>query len=265
VPEQSGNGGVLRVCVLYPDLMNIYADRGNLLMLERRCAWRGLGFELLASGLGEPLDGEAHDLYYLGGGQDRDQRLCAEDLVQAKGAALRAAAARDALVLGVCGGYQLLGHSYMLGAEQIEGVGLLDAYTVREDGPRLIGNVAIEVAPEQLAWPGAESARASGEVAARRILAGFENHGGRTRLGDGARPLGRVLRGFGNDGRSGFEGAVCGSVIGTYLHGPLLPKNSWFADWLIARALRRATETLAPLADGLEQAAHDSALRAAGV
>jgi lipid II isoglutaminyl synthase (glutamine-hydrolysing) len=259
VPEQSRNGSVLRVCVLYPDLMNIYADRGNLLMLERRCAWRGLGFELLASGLGEPLDGEAHDLYYVGGGQDR------EDLVKTKGEALRAAAARDALVLGVCGGYQLLGHSYILGGERIEGVGLLDAYTVREDAPRLIGNVAIEVAPEQLAWPGAESVRASGEVTARRILAGFENHGGRTRLGGGARPLGQVLRGFGNDGRSGFEGAVCGSVIGTYLHGPLLPKNSWFADWLIARALRRATGTLAPLADGLEQAAHDSALRAAGV
>ena len=256
---------MLRVCVLYPDLMNIYADRGNLLMLERRCAWRGLGFEQLASGLGEPLDGDAHDLYYVGGGQDRDQRLCAEDLVQNKGEALRAAAAREALVFGVCGGYQLLGHSYTLGGEQIEGVGLLDADTVREDGPRLIGNVAIEVAPEQLARPADGSARAAGEEAARRILAGFENHGGRTRLGSGARPLGRVLRGFGNDGRSGFEGAVCGSVIGTYLHGPLLPKNAWFADWLIARALALTPGTLAPLEDQLERAAHDSALRAAGV
>ncbi len=106
----------LRVCALYPDLMNIYADRGNLLMLERRCAWRGIGFELDASGLGETLDADAHDLFYLGGGQDRDQRLCAEDLLadQARRRS-RAAAARDAVVLGVCGGYQLLGHSYTLG------------------------------------------------------------------------------------------------------------------------------------------------------
>jgi CobQ-like glutamine amidotransferase family enzyme len=266
VPEQSASGdGALRVCVLYPDLMNIYADRGNLLMLERRCTWRGLGFDLLASGLGEPLDPDAHDIYYVGGGQDRDQRLCAEDLVRTKGEALRAAARRGALVLGVCGGYQLLGHSYTLAGEQIAGVGLLDAYTVREDGPRLIGNVAIEVALGQPARPTENSGGARSEQGARRILAGFENHGGRTRLGGGAQPLGRVLRGFGNDGRSGFEGAVCDSVIGTYLHGPLLPKNAWFADWLIARALGLAPDELAPLEDELERAAHDSALRAAGV
>ncbi len=134
----------LRVCALYPELMNIYADRGNLLVLERRCAWRGIGFQLSSSTLGETLDGERHDLFYIGGGQDRDQRLCAEDLIENKRAGLQRAAARDALVLGVCGGYQLLGHSYSLGGEEIEGVGLLDVHTVREDGPRLIGNVAIE-------------------------------------------------------------------------------------------------------------------------
>ena len=135
---------MLRVCALYPDLMNIYADRGNLLVLERRCLWRGIGFELSASGLGEPLDAERHDLHYLGGGQDRDQRLCAADLVEGKREALHTAAARGAVVLGVCGGYQLLGHSYTLGEEQIAGVGLLDVRTVRSEGPRLIGNVAIE-------------------------------------------------------------------------------------------------------------------------
>ena len=133
------------MCALYPDLMNIYADRGNLIVLERRCAWRGIGFELCSSGLGDQLDPDAHDLFYLGGGQDRDQRLCAQDLLETKRDALHAAAARGAVVLGVCGGFQLLGHSYALGAEQIEGVGLLDVRTVREDGPRLIGNVAIEV------------------------------------------------------------------------------------------------------------------------
>ena len=175
--------------------MNIYADRGNLLVLARRCSWRGIGFELESSGLGEPLDPDAHDLFYLGGGQDRDQRLCAEDLIETKRGALHAAAARGAFVLGICGGYQLLGRSYALGDEQIPGVGLLEAHTVREDGPRLIGNVAIEVAlGDDTAGDG-------------RVLAGFENHGGRTHLGDGEHALGRVLKGHGNDGHSGMEGA----------------------------------------------------------
>jgi lipid II isoglutaminyl synthase (glutamine-hydrolysing) len=238
----------LRVCALYPDLMNIYADRGNLLMLERRCEWRGIGFRLEASGLGEPLDPDAHDLFYLGGGQDRDQQLCAEDLLQIKREALAAAAARDAVVLGICGGYQLLGRSYALGGEEIEGVGLLDVSTVREDGPRLIGNVAIEV-----------------ELGGRRVLAGFENHGGRTTLGADVQPLGRVLRGHGNDGRSGFEGARRANTLGTYLHGPLLPKNAWFADWLIATALGIEEAALRPLDDGFEQRAHADARRAAGL
>jgi CobQ-like glutamine amidotransferase family enzyme len=240
----------MRVCALYPDLMNIYADRGNLLLLERRCAWRGIGFEVTAAGLGDAIDPEAHDLFYLGGGQDRDQRLCAYDLVETKRDALHAAADRGALILGVCGGHQLLGHSYELGDEHIPGVGLVNLHTVRaEGGDRLIGNVAIEV---DLDGDGVT-----------RVLAGFENHGGRTHLDGGEQPLGRVLKGHGNDGRSGFEGVRRGSVIGTYLHGPLLPKNAWFADWLIARATGRPE--LTPLADALEDAAHLSARRAAGV
>jgi len=245
VPE-GATGSVLRVCALYPDLMNIYADRGNLIVLERRCAWRGIGFELTPCGLGEALDGDAQDLYYIGGGQDRDQRLCAEDLLALKGEALRQAAAREAIVLGVCGGYQLLGSSYALDDERIEGVGLLDVQTVRGAGERLIGNVAIEPAGME------------GEV-----LAGFENHGGRTTLGPSQAPLGRVLHGHGNDGRSGYEGARSGNTIGTYLHGPLLPKNVWFADWLIATALGLAPQELAPLGDEIEAATHASALRAA--
>jgi len=255
VPDspEAGND-TLNVCALYPDLMNIYADRGNLLVLERRCAWRGIGFEVSASSLGEPLDADAHDLYYLGGGQDRDQRLCAEDLLATKRDALHAAAARGALVLGVCGGYQLLGHSYSLDGEQIEGVGLLDVHTVREPGPRLIGNVAIEISLE-----------GAGEGLGDGVLAGFENHGGRTYLGDGQPPLGRVLSGYGNDGSSGLEGAVRRGVIGTYLHGPLLPKNVWFADWLIARALGLPADALVALEDDLERQAHTSALHAAGL
>jgi hypothetical protein len=239
----------LRVAALYPRVMNIYADRGNILFLQQRCRWRGLGFELAAKEAGEPLDGELHDLYYIGGGQDRDQRLCAEDLLETGGEALREAADRGAIVLGVCGGYQLLGRSYALGDEQIEGVGLLDVETVREDGPRLIGNVAIE-------------ATLDGETLE---LAGFENHGGRTRLGLGQRPLGRVLEGYGNDGDSGLEGAVSRHVIGTYLHGPLLPKNPHFADWLLAHALGRDPAELAPLDDRFPEAAHSDALRVAGV
>jgi len=244
----------LRVCALYPDLMNIYADRGNLLVLERRCRWRGIGFRLQASGLGEELDGEQHDLFYIGGGQDRDQQLCAADLIARKRAGLHAAARRGAVILGVCGGYQLLGHSYTLGSEEIDGVSLLDVRTVRSDQPRLIGNVAITAAV-QVGTDG------DGE----RVLAGFENHAGHTRLGSGQQPLGRVLRGHGNDGSSGLEGAISGNTLGTYLHGPLLPKNAWFADWLIARALCIDPDELDPLDDALEDATHLSARRAAGV
>jgi lipid II isoglutaminyl synthase (glutamine-hydrolysing) len=266
VPEaHSGSAGRrLRVCALYPDLMNIYADRGNLLMLEHRCAWRGIGFELASSSLGEPLDASAHDLFYLGGGQDRDQRLCAADLLETKRDALHEAASRGAIVLGICGGYQLLGRSYVLGEQRIEGVGLLDVETVREDGARLIGNVAIEV---RLDGDKAREASDKGEhdSARERVLAGFENHGGRTTLAPGQAPLGRVLRGHGNDGRSGFEGARSGNTIGTYLHGPLLPKNSWFADWLIARAIGIDVSELEPLEDTLEHAAHAGARRVAGL
>ncbi|MBJ7329468.1 MAG: glutamine amidotransferase [Solirubrobacteraceae bacterium] len=237
---------VLRICALYPDVMNIYADRGNLLVLERRSAWRGIEVHITSAGFGDAVDPDAHDLFYLGGGQDRDQALCARDLVDTKRDALHAAADRGALVLGICGGFQLLGHVYELGDEEIPGLGLVDLRTVRSDGPRLIGNVAIEV-------------ELDGE---RRTLAGFENHGGRTHLGPDEAPLGRVLSGHGNDGRSGFEGVRRGTVIGTYLHGPLLPKNTWFADWLIAHA---TGAELAPLDDALETAAHASARRAAGV
>jgi CobQ-like glutamine amidotransferase family enzyme len=206
-----------------------------------------MGFELTGAGLGEAVDPEAHDLFYIGGGQDRDQALVAEDLVATKRDALHAAADRGAVVLGVCGGYQLLGESYEMGAEHLPGVGLVDLRTVRGDGPRLIGNVAIEMETED----------------GTRVLAGFENHGGRTHLGSGEQPLGRVLRGHGNTGSSGYEGVRRGTVVGTYLHGPLLPKNAWFADWLIRTALR--LDALDPLDDAFEDAAHAEARRAAGV
>lgn len=241
----------LRVLSLYPEQMNIYADRGNILFLQRRCEWRGIGFLHAGAGPGEAVDPAAHDLFYVGGGQDRDQRMVARDMVASKRQALAAAVDDGAVLLAVCGGYQLLGHSYQMGAETLPGLGLADLETVREDGPRLIGNVAIEV--ELGAGP--------------RLLAGFENHGGRTYLGAGAAPLGRVVKGFGNNGSDGGEGVRRANMIGTYLHGPLLPKNAWLADHLIALALERRYGTrphLEPLDDTLERAAHESARAAAG-
>jgi lipid II isoglutaminyl synthase (glutamine-hydrolysing) len=237
----------LRVCSLYPELMNIYADRGNIAVLRARCEWREIGFQHAAASLGEPLDPDAHDLFYMGGGQDRDQIAVAHDMAATKRDALHAAADRDAVVLAVCGGYQLLGNSYQLGAEELPGVGLVDLRTVREAGPRLIGNCSIE------------ADLGSGP----RVIAGFENHGGRTYLGAAERPLGRVLSGHGNNGRDGFEGVHRRNVIGTYLHGPLLPKNIWLADRLIELALGIELDPLPNQA--LEDGAHASALRAANV
>ncbi|MGH2940827.1 MAG: type 1 glutamine amidotransferase [Solirubrobacterales bacterium] len=242
----------LRVLSLYPEQMNIYADRGNILFLQRRCEWRGIDFTWQGAGPGESVDPSAHDLFYIGGGQDRDQRVVAADMVETKRAALATAVDDGAALLAVCGGYQLLGESYQLGEETLPGLGLADLRTVREEGPRLIGNVAIET-------------ELGGE---RRLLAGFENHGGRTYLGAGARPLGRVVKGHGNNGGDGFEGIWRDNMVGTYLHGPLLPKNAWLADHLIELALERRYgdhPTLDPLPDELERAAHASARAAAGV
>jgi lipid II isoglutaminyl synthase (glutamine-hydrolysing) len=242
----------LRVLGLYPDQMNIYADRGNIIFLRRRCEWRGIGFAYDGAGQGESVDPAAHDLFYIGGGQDRDQRAVAADMVETKRAALAAAVDEGAVVLAVCGGYQLLGESYQLGEETLPGLGLADLRTVREEGPRLIGNVAIET-----------------ELGGgKRLLAGFENHGGRTYLGTSARPLGRVVKGHGNNGADGFEGVWEKNMIGTYLHGPLLPKNAWLADHLIELALERRygrRPSLDPLPDDLEHAAEASARTAAGV
>jgi len=241
----------LRVMWLYPDHMNIYADRGNIAMLERRCEWRGIGFELGTAGPNQPVDPDAHDLFYMGGGQDRDQALVAGDLVETKRDSLVAALGSGASMLAVCGGYQLLGHSYEMGAESLPGLGLVDLRTVREPGERLIGNVVIEV----------DLGRGP------RRLAGFENHGGRTYLGTGEQPLGRVVTGFGNNGKDGAEGVHRGRLIGTYLHGPLLPKNAWLADvlirWALTRRARSSPPQLEPLDDRLEDAAHECAERAA--
>ena len=234
---------MIRVGHLYPEYLNIYADRGNIAVLSRRAAWRGHELEVEAIGMGDAVVPGAHDLLYVGGGQDREQALVALDIT-GKGEALREAVAAGAVVLAVCGGYQLLGDFYRdrSGAE-LPGAGVLPLHTVAGD-TRMIGDVLLECELE----PGD-----------RRTIAGFENHAGRTILEDGADPLGRVVAGFGNDGESGFEGCRAGRVVGTYLHGPLLPRNPWLADWLLAQAVaHRAGEppVFEPLADALEHEAH---------
>lgn len=240
----------LRLLSLYPDQMNIYADRGNILFLQQRCEWRGIDFEVTRCGPGDGFDPGTHDLIYIGGGQDRDQKAVARDLVATKRDAMVAARDDGAAILAVCGGYQLLGESYQLGQEVIQGLGLVDLRTVREDGPRLIGPASIEVKLD----------------GTPRTVAGFENHGGRTWLGPDAEPFGKVIHGHGNNGKDGHEGVRQGNLIGTYLHGPLLPKNSWLADHLIRVGLQHhqgGEIELEPLDDTLEEAAHLSALAAA--
>jgi lipid II isoglutaminyl synthase (glutamine-hydrolysing) len=235
---------------LYPDYLNIYADRGNIAVLARRAAWRGHELDVRTVSVGQPVEPGEHDLLYVGGGQDREQALVAEDLV-AKAARVRAAVEGGAALLAVCGGYQLLGRSYrdFHGAD-LPGIGLFRHETVAGD-TRMIGDVLLECELE----PGVV-----------RTLAGFENHAGRTKLDPGAEPLGRVVAGFGNDGESGFEGCRVGRAVGTYLHGPLLPRNPWFADWILGQALaHRLGEppVFEPLPDELEQQAHSvSAARA---
>ncbi len=234
----------IRVGHLYPDYLNIYADRGNIAVLAQRAARRGIGFEVDAVGIGELPPPGAYDLLYVGGGQDREQALIAPDIA-AKGPAIAEAVAGGAVVLAVCGGYQLLGRFYRdrYGSE-LPGAGVLPLHTVAGER-RMIGDVLLECELE----PGV-----------RRSLAGFENHAGRTVLDAGAEPLGRVLAGFGNDGASGYEGCRLGHAIGTYLHGPLLPRNPWLADWVLARAVAHRSggepPELDPLDDGLETEAH---------
>jgi len=234
----------LRVCHLYPEHLNIYADRGNIAVLRARCEWRGIGFAVDGCGPGDPLP-EA-DLYYVGGGQDRDQLLVEDDLV-GRADGLRAAIDDGAWMVAVCGGYQMLGHYYRgHQGDEIRGTGLVDLVT--EAGPtRMIGNISIDCELR----PGEPM-----------TVVGFENHAGRTRLGEGVRPLGRVLHGHGNNGRDGGEGVHTGRIVGTYIHGPLLPKNPALADHLIGAALERrhGTVALEPLDDRLEGMAHDVAI-----
>ena len=235
---------ILRVGHLYPEYLNIYADRGNIAVLERRAATRGHELRIEPVTLGTTLAPGAHDLLYVGGGQDREQAMIAPDLA-ARRISLQAAVDGGAALLAVCGGYQLLGRGYRgRDGSFMEGVGLFPHETVAGE-TRMIGDVLLE---------------SSLDDARGKTIAGFENHAGRTLLDPGASALGRVVAGYGNDGTSGYEGCRVGTAIGTYLHGPLLPRNPWVADlllsWAVAHASGSQPEPLAPLDDDLEHAAH---------
>ena len=207
---------------LYPAQLNLYGDRGNIITLQRRCQMHGIALRVVPLGIGDALAPDEYDLLFIGGGQDREQAPVAQDIFDMKGIGLWAAVEDDMPVLAVCGGYQLLAHYYRpaIGPD-MRGLGIFDAWTIHKGAhvPRCIGDIAIE-------WNGS-------------TLVGFENHGGRTYLGT-AKPLGRVLRGHGNNSEDHTEGAVYRNAFGTYLHGSLLPKNPHFADHFLALALRRS-------------------------
>ncbi len=230
----------LRVAHLYPELLNLYGDSGNILVLRKRLEWRHLGCTAHEVHMGERASLTGIDLVFIGGGSDREQRIVCDEL-QRQRSELAAFVEDGGVLLAVCGGYQLLGHSYLMGNEEVRGLSLVDLYTDR-GSPRLIGNVMVEsrIAPQP--------------------IVGYENHGGRTHLGARVEPLGRVLFGNGNDGKSGQEGCLYRNVVGTYVHGPLLPKNPCMADWLLSRALERRGDTgeLEPLDDTEELAANET-------
>lgn len=232
----------LRICHLYPDLLNLYGDRGNILCMRRRLEWRGIAAEVTEVSAGETADFAQFDLFFIGGGQDFEQEVLLSDLKAGKDAELKAAIADGKTVLAVCGGYQMLGNYYKTwDGHQCDFIGAVDFYTVGSKD-RTIGNFLFECLPES----------------GGSTVVGFENHSGKTFLGPGVSPLGKVLTGGGNNGEDGFEGVRYHNVFGTYSHGPVLPKNPQLCDFILQTALRsRYPElTLQPLDDTAENAAH---------
>lgn len=232
----------LKICHLYPDVLNLYGDTGNISCLTQRLRWRGIEAEVTPLPIGETADFAQFDLFFIGGGQDFEQEVLLEDLHRGKARELISAVEDGKVFLAICGGYQMLGRYYKTHTgEQCDFIGALDLYTEGSD-TRMIGNYMFELPPEN----------------GGGTIVGFENHSGKTWLGSGIAPLGRVLSGFGNNGEDGTEGARYKNVFGTYSHGPLLPKNPEFADMLLLTALRlRHPQTeLTPLDDALELSAH---------
>lgn len=228
---------------MYPDVLNLYGDRGNILCMLSRLRWRGIGAEVVRLPIGETARLSDFDLIFIGGGQDFEQQVLLDDLHRGKDRELRAAIEDGKTMLTICGGYQMLGAYYeTYDGQRCDFIGALDLYTVGSR-QRMIGNYKFQCGPES----------------GGSLVVGFENHSGKTRLGGGVQPLGRVLAGYGNNGEDGTEGARYRNVFGTYSHGPLLPKNPELCDFILLTALRRkyGAAELAPLDDGAERFAHD--------
>ena len=238
----------LNICHLYPEVLNLYGDRGNIRCLSRRLSWRGIDCYVDELKIGEKKDLTAYDLFFIGGGQDFEQEVLLSDLNSGKGAEIKAAVEDGKTFLCICGGYQMMGHYYQThDGVKCEFLGVVDFHTVGSD-TRMIENSAFRL----------------GEESGAGTVVGFENHSGKTYLGDGVRPLGTILKGCGNNGEDGTEGVRYRNVFGTYSHGPVLPKNPEFADFLLKTALQRRYGkeiVLDPLSDGFENLAHDSVLK----
>ena len=233
----------LKICHMYPDVLNLYGDRGNVRCLQQRLRWRGIDSVVERLPIGAQARLGDFDLVFIGGGQDFEQQVLLEDLHRGKDREIRAAIEDGIPFLTICGGYQMLGHYYeTYDGQRCDFIGALDLYTVGSK-QRMIGNYKFQC--------GTESGGS--------LVVGFENHSGKTRLGSGVQPLGQVLAGFGNNGEDGTEGARYRNVFGTYSHGPLLPKNPALCDFILLTALQRkyGTAELAPLDDTAELAAHD--------
>lgn len=237
----------MRICHLYPDLLNLYGDRGNIICLKRRLEWRGIDAEVTEIPVGMPADFTQFDLIFIGGGQDFEQEVLLPDLKSGKGQNLKAAIADGKTILGICGGYQMLGNCYETwDGVKCDFIGAIDLYTVGSK-ERMIGNFAFECLPES----------------GGSKVVGFENHSGKTYLGSGVQPLGKILSGGGNNGEDGGEGVRYLNVFGTYSHGPILPKNPELCDFILQTALRERFPSLelVPLDDVAELAAHDAMLK----
>ena len=237
----------LKICHLYPDVLNLYGDRGNIQCLQRRLAWRGIDCQVDFMGIGDYKSLSGYDLFFIGGGQDFDQEILLEDLRLRKGAEIRAALEDGKTFLCICGGYQMMGHYYETArGVRCEFIGAVDLYTVGGE-KRQIGNYSFRL----------------GEESGGSIVAGFENHSGMTYLGEGVRPLGTVIHDCGNNLKDDTEGVRDRNVFGTYSHGPVLPGNPAFCDTILSTALERKYGKceLEPLDDRLELAAHEKAVK----
>ena len=233
----------LKICHLYPDVLNLYGDSGNIRCLQKRLLWRGMGAEVTKMPLGTRTSLAGYDIVFIGGGQDFEQQVLLEDLHRGRADEIRAAADDGVVFLTICGGYQMMGHYYeTFDGQRCGFIGLLDLCTIGAK-QRMIGNYKFRCT----------------ESAGGSVVVGFENHSGRTVLGAGLEPLGTVLAGCGNNGEDKTEGAHWKNVFGTYSHGPMLPKNPEFCDMLLQTALERryGRAVLEPLNDAAEKAAHD--------